>query len=121
MKAILKTLVLKKKAIWRKQDAPQKIAGRSKRRDEEMKMKINPSPQQRAELRVCASCEWIFKGKGGCLKCHFGTYGARFVYGDKAYRYAVTQKPWFDKKIADYSATLFGEIRANKTPRGLFA
>lgn len=59
--------------------------------------------QKDAKLRVCASCEWIFTDKrhpktDGCPKCGFAHYGARYVYGDKAYRYAITQGPWFEQK-----------------------
>jgi len=49
-----------------------------------------------AKLRTCASCEWIFKMKDNdptCPKCQFGSYGARYVYGNIAYRYAKTQEP----------------------------
>jgi hypothetical protein len=70
-----------------------------------------------AKLRVCASCEWIFKLSGidnGCPKCGFGHYGARFVYGVKAYSYAKTQEPWFDKKMTDYSLKLRKEITEGK-------
>lgn len=70
----------------------------------------------KAKLRVCASCEWIFRldeetTQNGCPKCQFGHYGARYVYGDKAYQYAVTQKPWFDKKVMDFKLVLWDEIR----------
>jgi len=67
----------------------------------------------RAILRVCASCEWIFKYgdvPSDCPKCDFGSYGARYVYGDKCYQYAKTQQPWLDKKIANYSDKLNLEI-----------
>lgn len=59
---------------------------------------------KQAKVRVCASCEWIFRWKGGpeCPKCGFGSYGARFVYGDAAYRYLLTQKPWKEKKLNEY-------------------
>ena len=40
----------------------------------------------------------------------FAHYGARYVYGDKAYRYAITQNPWFDKKMSDYAYKLSQEI-----------
>ena len=71
-----------------------------------------------AALRVCASCEWIFRRSAttadtGCPKCGFGHYSARFVYGGRAYRYAVSQKPWFDRKMYDYSARLREEITAS--------
>lgn len=74
--------------------------------------------QRNAKLRVCASCEWIFETSeetenSGCPKCHFGHYGARFVYGNPAYRYAITQKPWFDKKMADYAFELQKQINAD--------
>lgn len=74
---------------------------------------------QKAKLRVCASCEWIFTIDnqhpefGGCPKCGFGHYGARFVYGKKAYAHAQTQQPWFDRKMADYAYQLHQEISAS--------
>lgn len=72
--------------------------------------------QKYAKLRVCGSCEWIFRNErhhetGGCPKCGWAHYGARFVYGGKAYGYAKSQKPWFDKKIAEYSSRLQHEIQ----------
>lgn len=66
-------------------------------------------------LRTCASCEWIFKAENNdptCPKCQFGSYGARYVYGDKAYTYAKTQKPWKDKKMFNYEMKLNREIQA---------
>jgi len=68
--------------------------------------------QSDAKLRVCASCEWVFKlgNADGCPKCGFAHYGARYVYGNKAYRYAVTQQAWFDKKMSDYAHKLWQEI-----------
>lgn len=67
----------------------------------------------RAKLRVCASCEWIFKEGVECPKCQFGSYGAHYVYGRNAYRYALSQKPWYDKKLASYSFKLIQEINNN--------
>ncbi|EDK7779783.1 hypothetical protein CKS97_19955 [Salmonella enterica subsp. enterica serovar Java] len=67
-----------------------------------------------AKLRVCASCEWIFNNGVGCPKCQFGSYGAHSVYGKKAYHYAKTQKPWFDRKIGDYSFKLLQEIKESE-------
>lgn len=66
-----------------------------------------------AVLRTCAHCEWIFKMKDNnpsCPKCGFGSYGARYAYGDAAYRYAKTQKPWKDRKMFDYEMKLDEEI-----------
>jgi hypothetical protein len=67
-------------------------------------------------LRVCASCEWIFHIEDAdmCPKCGFGHYGARYVYGKKAYRYAITQKPWFDRKMGTYASKLYEEIKNSK-------
>lgn len=75
---------------------------------------MSKSRQQLAKLRVCASCEWIFERVNddpSCPKCSFGSYGARYVYGDQAYRYAKTQQPWLDRKLIDYEMKLRQEIR----------
>jgi len=70
-----------------------------------------------ARLRICASCEWIFTidqqhpTMGGCPKCGFAHYGARYVHGNKAYKYAETQEPWRNKKVTAYSLALDTEIR----------
>ena len=64
----------------------------------------------KAELRVCASCEWIFKGNSSCPQCGFMSYSAHYVYGRKAYRYAQTQEPWMEKKIQRYRASLLETI-----------
>ncbi len=45
---------------------------------------------QRAKLRCCASCMWIFyrtpeTNASGCPKCSFAHYGARYVFGKQAY------------------------------------
>ena len=70
------------------------------------------SQQQRASLRVCMSCEWIYKGSiSGCPKCSWPSYGARFVYGNMAYKYAKTQRRWMDKKMFAYQMELMKEIR----------
>jgi ribosomal protein L37AE/L43A len=90
---------------------------------------IKKSPQQRAALRVCMHCEWIFHKNdaseiGGCPKCDWPSYGARFVYGDRAYRYALTQKPWYDRNMAEYSYKLDKEIRearAARKPKSIFS
>lgn len=69
----------------------------------------------RARLRVCASCEWIFNydelTANSCPKCQFAHYGARYVYGKRAYTYATTQKPWMDKKLSDYEYKLWKEVQ----------
>jgi len=51
-----------------------------------------------------------------CPQCSFGSYGARYVYGDKAYKYAKTQKPWKDRKMFDYEMKLDRIIKQSKTP-----
>ena len=63
-----------------------------------------------AKLRVCASCEWIFSDGIMCPKCEFGSYGARYVYGNKAYRFKVDQFPWKEKKLFEYMMKLNKEI-----------
>lgn len=75
------------------------------------------SAQQRALLRVCASCEWIYKGEGECPKCMFVSYGARYVYGNKAYKFAKTQQPWLDKKLFNYEMKLRKEIKDEQSTR----
>jgi len=73
--------------------------------------------QKYAKLRVCASCEWIFRKTNpdlGCPQCGFAHYGARYVYGNKCYIYEKTQKPWFDKKIRFYEYELLKTIRDSK-------
>jgi len=52
-----------------------------------------------AKLRVCASCEFIFRGATECPECGFGHYGARYAYGNKAYTYEKTQEPFIEKKV----------------------
>lgn len=67
-----------------------------------------------AQLRVCASCEWIFNisqaENGACPKCGFGHYSARYVYGKECYRYKRTQEPWLERHLAAYSDALLDEI-----------
>jgi len=53
-------------------------------------------------LRICASCEFIFresKYPNGCPYCGFGDYGANWAIGKAAYRLEKTQELW-KKKIA---------------------
>lgn len=70
---------------------------------------------KKVKLRVCASCEWIFKEEGMCPKCGFASYGARYVYGNIAYTYAKTQEPWKRKKMKKYEYELDKEInKANE-------
>lgn len=90
----------------------QQIALEGKRNavsQDEIKMKRKP-----ADLRVCACCEWIFsykqKSTYACPKCQFGSYGAYWVYGDGAYRFAKTQEPWLNRKLEQYQLALQKEI-----------
>lgn len=71
--------------------------------------------QKQAYFRVCASCEWVFDKRqtqrgDSCPKCCFASYGARFVYGSRAYLYAKTQKPWLNKKLEALEHSLRLEI-----------
>jgi hypothetical protein len=83
------------------------------------------SKQLKADLRVCASCEWIYrlsdplpkekleKGfeQGQCPQCRFASYGARYVFGNKTYRYAITQEPWKRRKLTDFEYQLDCQIQ----------
>lgn len=65
---------------------------------------------QKANLRVCACCEWIWKRSvfgDACPKCEFGSYGARYVYGEKCYQYAKNQKPWLNNQIQKLKTIIF--------------
>lgn len=64
----------------------------------------------KANLRCCASCEWIYKGQIDCPKCGFGSYSAYYVYGKKCYKYAETQEPWLEQKVTAYEMKLLDEI-----------
>jgi hypothetical protein len=70
-----------------------------------------------AKLRVCASCEWIFRDGIDCPKCGFDSYGARYVYGDVCYKYERTQQPWLDEKLCKYELKLLDEIKASNPKR----
>lgn len=109
-------------------------------------MSRNPSKQQTAALRVCASCEWVFdrvRARGplddhatpaseedsrtidssGCPKCGFASYGAHWVYGPKCYRFKRTQEPWLARKVQAYTQQLRQEIgtaNAARDPADLF-
>lgn len=60
----------------------------------------------------------MFRNSIDCPKCGFGSYGARYVYGDKCYKYERTQQPWFEKKLDKYRLNLLGEISEAKEARG---
>ena len=64
--------------------------------------------QRHAKLRVCASCEWIFRNKTSCPRCGFGHYGARYVYGDKCYNFEKTQLPWLNNEIEKLHSKIIG-------------
>lgn len=71
------------------------------------------SPQHRAVVRCCASCEWIFRRTeedATCPKCRFGSYGARYVHGQACYTYELTQQPWADRKMKEFQMKLMAEI-----------
>ena len=78
---------------------------------------MNRGKKRLPKLRTCASCEWVFhlpeSLDPSCPKCGFGSYGARYVYGSKAYNYINTQVPWKRKKLATYTETLNQEIQTS--------
>lgn len=62
---------------------------------------------KKANLRICASCELIYKNTEHeiCPYCGFGaSYGARWAVGDRCYREYITRKNW--KKKVSYSFIL---------------
>ena len=65
---------------------------------------------KKVKLRVCASCEWVFRNAENCPKCGFAYYSARHVYGNKCYRFEKTQEPWINKKVAAYIEELHEQI-----------
>jgi predicted nucleic acid-binding Zn-ribbon protein len=74
--------------------------------------------QGKAKLRVCALCEWIFTTtketeSTGCPQCGFAHYSAFYVYGNAAYRYKLTQKPWKNKRLSEYEYQLDKIILTN--------
>lgn len=75
--------------------------------------------QKTANLRVCASCEWVYRFTQSreCPKCGFASYGARWVYGNKCYRYEKTQELWLEKKLTKYEMQLRQEISIPRSRR----
>ena len=66
---------------------------------------------RKVNLRCCASCKWIYKGfDKSCPKCDFASYSARYVFGNKAYKFSVTQEPWLEDRMTDYRMKLLKEI-----------
>jgi hypothetical protein len=65
---------------------------------------------QRAKLRVCGRCSWIFEGETDCPKCGFGSYGARWVLGKVCCRYRITQQPWLHRQMDKRARELLDEI-----------
>jgi hypothetical protein len=76
---------------------------------------------QLANLRVCASCEFIFRREDtdddSCPECQFGHYGARRVYGDKAYGYERTQKPYLDKQLDKLRTEMRARMQQRKVAK----
>jgi predicted RNA-binding Zn-ribbon protein involved in translation (DUF1610 family) len=70
----------------------------------------------RAKLRVCASCELIFRAQskkdpGTCPHCGFSiSYSAHYAYGSKCYAWWETQEPWRKKKLEAYNHELTLEL-----------
>lgn len=72
-----------------------------------------------AVLRVCASCEWIYKLETkteikNCPKCGFSSYSAYSVFGNKAYRIYLTQERWMNRALANISSILYSEIEKSR-------
>lgn len=71
------------------------------------------SAKRTAELRVCGSCEWVFKMTHSvqCPRCGFGSYGAHAVYGYAAYKLAKSQKYWIKKQLIKAEARIAKEAK----------
>jgi hypothetical protein len=66
---------------------------------------------RKANLRCCCHCQWIYTGLNkGCPKCEWPSYSARYVFGNKAYKFSVTQEPWLEDRMTDYRMKLLKEI-----------
>lgn len=86
--------------------------------------------QKTADLRCCASCEFIYSNKefydpSGCPICGFATYGAYYVYGQRAYSYKKSQKPFLEKLVAYQTRKAMAEgkaliAQANQKRRDMF-
>ena len=71
--------------------------------------RVVSSRQLQADLRVCASCERIFrrsKHSGGCPYCGFAHYGARWALGPRAYKQEQRQEAWRAKVISSFITRL---------------
>lgn len=75
------------------------------------------------DLCTCARCEFIFRKselvEPQCPQCGFpGFYGARQIYGAKAYRFEKTQTPWMERQMAKRVGELTKQIEEwNKKKR----
>lgn len=65
-------------------------------------------------LWTCGKCRWVSK-QFLCPKCQAPpSRSARDAYGDSAYRYAKTQRPWFDHAMAELATRLKREIELSQ-------
>ena len=73
--------------------------------------------QSSALVRVCASCEWIFRRPAtDCPRCGFASYGAHWAIGPQCYRLEATQERWIARALAMYRQKLEGEVARQAPP-----
>lgn len=68
---------------------------------------------KQANLRICASCKYIFRGNRSCPMCGFGSYGARDILGNSCYRFEKTQSLYIDGMLDMYKQKLLVRIKNN--------
>jgi hypothetical protein len=73
---------------------------------------MKQSPQQRAKIRICASCEWVYSREVSdeCPICGFASYGARYVLGKNYHKELTRQQPYRDRKEFNFLCKLDTEI-----------
>jgi dihydrofolate reductase len=113
-----KTLGTLEVCLYKRKWSPATIKNQPANQPAKKKQQTRKNP---AVLRVCASCRWIFRWEPGtedkgCPKCQFGHYGARYVFGKKAYRHEKTQEPWKQDKLWKYRLELEKEIDESTPP-----
>lgn len=67
------------------------------------------------DLFVCGRCRWVYAKPPlqSCPKCGYpASSRAAMVFGRKASRFARSQDPWIDLKLADLRARLRQEVKA---------
>lgn len=75
------------------------------------KKNMSMSRSQKANLRICARCAFIFRrsenlGSTDCPLCNFSSYSAHYADGKKCYKNEKTQEPWLRNKLREHLTEL---------------